>query len=155
MRTDYCVACAAKENLYEHHFLPRSMGGSDDESNIITLCGNCHAIVHGRHKAWHVSELTTVALKKAKQRGVKLGNPQNRSAEQAAAGRILGRKAAIKKADEFSEAMRPLVEELLASGMNYLQIAKTLNKRNVKTPRDKSWTAQSVINLANRINGKQ
>jgi hypothetical protein len=26
----------------------RSEGGSDDESNLITLCTACHATVHGR-----------------------------------------------------------------------------------------------------------
>jgi len=29
-----------------HHRLPRSRGGSDIPSNLITLCGACHTAVH-------------------------------------------------------------------------------------------------------------
>lgn len=29
-----------------HHRKPRSRGGSDEPSNLITLCGACHTAVH-------------------------------------------------------------------------------------------------------------
>lgn len=44
-----CVSCA--ENLASrdadiHHLLPRSMGGTDELSNLVTLCDGCHASHH-------------------------------------------------------------------------------------------------------------
>ena len=31
-----------------HHLLPRSAGGSDEPSNLITLCDGCHAAYHAK-----------------------------------------------------------------------------------------------------------
>lgn len=44
-----CVACGDELSSSEadiHHLLPRSMGGSDDLSNLVTLCDGCHASHH-------------------------------------------------------------------------------------------------------------
>lgn len=42
-----CQECGKKVGLYFgqceiHHIIPRSKGGTDDHSNLITLCKNCH-----------------------------------------------------------------------------------------------------------------
>lgn len=42
-----CQNCKAKNTtLHAHHIIYRSNGGSDDESNLITLCKDCHNKVH-------------------------------------------------------------------------------------------------------------
>ncbi|MGY4227809.1 ATP-dependent DNA helicase RecQ [Bradyrhizobium sp. USDA 4503] len=44
-----CVECGTSCNRAEadvHHLLPRSAGGSDEPSNLITLCDGCHAAHH-------------------------------------------------------------------------------------------------------------
>ena len=46
MKHDHCVACGSKEHLTQHHLVPRSMGGNDEDSNLLTLCGSCHAKAH-------------------------------------------------------------------------------------------------------------
>ncbi len=40
--------CSSKRYLEVHHKVPRSAGGSNDESNLITLCSACHSFVHNR-----------------------------------------------------------------------------------------------------------
>ncbi|MBY5439084.1 RecQ family ATP-dependent DNA helicase [Rhizobium leguminosarum] len=49
-RDEYkCVSCSAKVKSRDadvHHLLPRSMGGSDELSNLIILCDGCHAAHH-------------------------------------------------------------------------------------------------------------
>jgi ATP-dependent DNA helicase RecQ len=49
-RDEYkCVSCSAKVKSRDadvHHLLPRSMGGSDEVSNLVTLCYGCHAAHH-------------------------------------------------------------------------------------------------------------
>jgi len=44
-----CVKCGYNTDIRAmeiHHILPPSMGGTDDESNLVLLCRNCHAIAH-------------------------------------------------------------------------------------------------------------
>src|SRR5262249_19486202 len=44
-----CVSCSTpvkSEDADIHHLLPKSMGGSDDLSNLVTLCDGCHASHH-------------------------------------------------------------------------------------------------------------
>lgn len=47
MKTTYCAACNATEELQHHHLTPISKGGEDIEVNIITLCTSCHSKIHG------------------------------------------------------------------------------------------------------------
>jgi HNH endonuclease/Homeodomain-like domain len=47
MKLDFCVACGVRDSLHHHHLVPRIEGGSDDDSNMITLCEDCHGRVHG------------------------------------------------------------------------------------------------------------
>ena len=73
MKHAYCVACGSKEHLTQHHLVPRSIGGSDEDSNLITLCGSCHAKAHGHNAAWRTSELTRKALQFKKAQGERVG----------------------------------------------------------------------------------
>ena len=40
-----CAFCGTKKNLEEHHMIPLSMGGTNDELNLIFLCKDCHKAV--------------------------------------------------------------------------------------------------------------
>ena len=41
-----CHACGRRHDLHVHHIEPRSRGGSNDPSNLLTLCRFCHATTH-------------------------------------------------------------------------------------------------------------
>jgi ATP-dependent DNA helicase RecQ len=44
-----CVECGTSCGAFEvdvHHLLPRSAGGTDEPSNLVTLCDGCHAAYH-------------------------------------------------------------------------------------------------------------
>ena len=41
-----CQICGTMVNLEVHHQQFRSRGGSDSESNLITLCNGCHRAIH-------------------------------------------------------------------------------------------------------------
>jgi hypothetical protein len=47
MRLAFCAACGVTEDL-QHHLVTGPDGGSDDERNLITLCGPCHAKLRAR-----------------------------------------------------------------------------------------------------------
>jgi len=73
LKHDHCVACGTPENLCQHHLVPRSLGGSDVESNLLTLCGSCHAKAHQVQANWRQGELTKAALQAKKVRGERVG----------------------------------------------------------------------------------
>jgi 5-methylcytosine-specific restriction endonuclease McrA len=41
-----CQGCGALTGLQVHHMKPRSSLGDDAETNLITLCVNCHLNIH-------------------------------------------------------------------------------------------------------------
>jgi len=45
-----CQKCGSFRNLDIHHMRRRSALGDDAEANLITLCRNCHQILHGSAK---------------------------------------------------------------------------------------------------------
>ena len=42
-----CALCDSTKYLQVHHYCKRSLGGSDDPMNLITLCAECHGVIHG------------------------------------------------------------------------------------------------------------
>lgn len=47
-RDNYTCQCCGKKHvrLEVHHIIFRSLGGTDDEKNLITLCEKCHKAIH-------------------------------------------------------------------------------------------------------------
>jgi hypothetical protein len=82
MRFDYCVACGASEHLDHHHLVPRSRGGSDHESNVITLCTVCHGKAHDRLQPIDWKLLQNEGRDRAKANGVRFGRKLKLSPEQ-------------------------------------------------------------------------
>jgi DNA invertase Pin-like site-specific DNA recombinase len=86
-----------------------------------------------------ISERTKAALKAAKARGTRLGNP--RLAEAAARG-VESSKAA---ADQFAANILPVIREIQAGGAKSANaIAAALNKRGITTARGRKWTHVQV-----------
>jgi 5-methylcytosine-specific restriction endonuclease McrA len=42
-RDGSCVRCGSRYYLSAHHVIARNEGGSDDPSNLVSLCVRCHA----------------------------------------------------------------------------------------------------------------
>ena len=66
---EVCANCGSTENLQLHHVVPLAKGGTNNESNLITLCGDCHAKVHNFKtiltKEWKEKQMAGVARAKA------------------------------------------------------------------------------------------
>jgi len=137
MRLDFCVACGHRADLNHHHAIPRVLDGPDDESNLITLCRECHGLLHDVE--WQIghSDLIKAGLQAAKARGVKLGGTNAQS--------IANRDEARQRAEE----LRPILTEL--AGMSANKAAVELNKRGVATPKGGHWHALTVMRLRQRL----
>jgi len=70
MKLPFCVACLASEDLHHHHLVPKSKGGQDAETNLITLCHSCHKKLHGMTGEWgNHRDLTKAGMNKLKDSG--------------------------------------------------------------------------------------
>jgi hypothetical protein len=139
MRLKLCVACGDTnpDHLQHHHLVPRSREGSDDETNLITLCVACHGKLHGVEWNNDHRSLTRTALARAKCRGVRLGGRREQSD-------ITKREAA-----ERAEALRSVFEEL--SGLSARKVAEELNRRGIPTVVGGKWYATQVIRVRRRL----
>ena len=72
MKLDFCVACGTRENLHHHHLIPRSRGGNDIESNLITVCQHHHSLIHNFTWRGNLSDLIKAGLQRAKKKGVRV-----------------------------------------------------------------------------------
>jgi hypothetical protein len=54
-----CAVCNRLHGVQVHHIVFRSDGGSDEASNAIPLCPNCHDEVHAQHASGRVTRLYT------------------------------------------------------------------------------------------------
>ncbi len=91
-----------------------------------------------------ISARTREALKAAKARGVRLGNP--RLAEVQAKGAASGKA----NADRFAASILPIIQESRSSGASLRAIAETLNARRIPTARGGQWAATQVRDVLNR-----
>jgi 5-methylcytosine-specific restriction endonuclease McrA len=67
----HCRHCNRNDQLHPHHIVYRSAGGSDDLSNLVTLCAKCHDDVHGGRLKLELFEARATHIKFWKQEGWK------------------------------------------------------------------------------------
>ncbi len=110
------------------------------------------------HERAMCSERTKVALKAAKARGQKLGNPENLNAEGQAKGSKAGVLINMIKADSFALEMQAIIKHHQSNGLNLSQVAEKMNQAHILTARGYNkagqrllWTAQAVKNVMLRV----
>lgn len=92
-----------------------------------------------------ISQRTKAALKAAKARGVRLGNPQLAEAQSVGAARVRA------QADRFAATVLPVIREAQSAGATSLRaIADVLNARGVRTARGGKWAATQVRDILRR-----
>ena len=102
-----------------------------------------------------ISKRTRDALRAAKARGQKLGNPNGAAAlRRAGKANAASVEAQQQRADTFAEQVRPVLVELEAQGVASLpKLAAALNARGVLSPRGGKWYPASVAALKERLAG--
>lgn len=102
------------------------------------------AAVFAEWEARKISERTKSALKAAKERGTKLGNPNPQKASKN------GLEAIQNRCNAYVEQMAPVVREFI--GMDLRSVAHILSQRGFKTPRgNTTWHPAQVGTLMRRV----
>ena len=70
-----CQVCGKEHSGQVHHVIPRSQGGTNDLSNLITLCGRCHMLISPVPqwlitKLWHIPQEEISAASQAVQKRI-------------------------------------------------------------------------------------
>lgn len=131
MESKSCVACGSIGNLHQHHLVPRSAGGSDDKSNLITLCGSCHAKAHQVKADWRNSELTRNALRRKKEIGERMGKLPY--------GFTVDKTGIYLEPCEKEQAVIGRIIDLKKSGCSLRLIADTLNHEGIFNRHGNKW----------------
>jgi DNA invertase Pin-like site-specific DNA recombinase len=98
-----------------------------------------------QHEREIISARTSAALKAAKARGKRLGNPKLSDARRRAAA------ARTESADRYSANILPVIREIQGSGVKSLRgIARALAARGIPTARGGAWTAVQVSDVLKR-----
>lgn len=105
------------------------------------------------HERQATSKRTQEALKAAKVRGTRLGNPNGAAAlRRANRGNVDSVRAIKAAADRHAQDLRPVIASLHSEGLTSLgAIAEALNTRGMLTPRGGRWHKSSVRNLLDRL----
>ena len=100
-----------------------------------------------------ISKRTKEALKAAKVRGTRLGNPNGAAAlRRANRGNAASVQRIQEVADYRAEQLRPVVDDLISQGIQSLgSLADHLNERGMLTARGGRWHRSSVRNLLGRL----
>ena len=140
---DKCFECEITEDLQQHHVVPISRGGT----KTVTLCHSCHMKAHGRDsKGLNHRRLTKEGLAKAREKGIKLGNPSLKEARLKA---VEKRKLQGK---ETADRVMPMIEMIRQSGITSLSgIARKLNELNFQSARGGIWYASTVKGILKRM----
>jgi hypothetical protein len=138
MKNDFCAACGSTKELHHHHLVPKSLGGSNEETNLITLCHECHAKVHEIAGWNNHNRLTKEALRKKKAEGQRTGSIPY--------GKRLGSDHQALIDDPVEGEVINLVRMLAMQGWRLREIGCEL-KRLGYQPRGREWHATTVLNL--------
>jgi hypothetical protein len=77
LRLKFCVACGNdnQDELHHHHLIARSQGGSDEETNLITFCVECHGRLHGVKWCNNHRDLIRSGHDRVRAEGTRSGRP--------------------------------------------------------------------------------
>jgi hypothetical protein len=145
---NFCGACGEKDvtKLENHHLVPRSAGGSDDPTNLITLCHVCHGKAHG-YQRLNVRVLSAAGVTKAKANGKRSGNPGLRN----------GDPAAIRKIAEARDAM--YLGHLKSTADTWLPIVQRMRPKHrwelvvsaIKAETGQDWSVAKLRRAVGRL----
>src|SRR5205823_927255 len=103
------------------------------------------------HEREMISARTKAALAAAKARGVKLGNPHIEEARRRAL-------ATRRRAEPAPPDLVSLIAGLAGQGLSLREIARRLNRLNLRTPRGRNWyagTVSKVLAFASIVRGPE
>ena len=111
---------------------------------MLTLCYEHHCEIHGKsyRDRIHHRELTRKGMQKAREMGVKFGNPNLADVN----------RTRVRKAHKYAWEHKDLLLSLKDSGMSLMQMCDILMNKNIKTRSGfRNWNPTQVRRMLKRI----
>lgn len=118
-----CGTSCRREDADVHHLIPRSLGGSDAPSNLVTLCDGCHA-------AFHPNLQAKLSRRFLERWGLRLARWLDRTGKVAEAAGNLGPALRLFGLERFRDGQLPVVMAALA-GRSVLMISPTGSGKSI------------------------
>ena len=128
MKLKKCAVCGSTKNLHHHHFIPLSLGGKDEDENILTLCVEHHNFIHKLEGNLDHKKLIKFARAKKKENNEFLGGwiPFGHKAIETGEVRLMrsGVKTKIKKIDyDVGSKDYKILKFIIAQRLKYKPIS--------------------------------
>ena len=132
---DSCFECDSIDNIHHHHVIPQSKGGI----KTIPLCEECHGKVHGIDFTNH-GILTKEGLKRAKDKGIKLGSPKNLTKEAKQKGSDVIKNNRLKDSNWIM--CKNFIDDFIKVNgkLNYTHMSNCLNEQGYRTRKGCHYT---------------
>ena len=138
-----CFECGCDGEIHNHHVVPKILGGK----NTVPLCPSCHGKVHGVDFLNH-KKLTKEGLVNAKNRGVKLGSPNNLTRDAKMKG--IQKNIQNKLSNDNWNSAKEFISK--SNVKNLSTLALMLNENGYKTRKGCFYSAGTVKRLIDSIN---
>lgn len=145
MKHNHCVACGSQENLQQHHLVPSSLGGGDDESNLLTLCGSCHAKAHQVQANWRHSELTRNVMRHKQANGEYIGGGAPYGFELVKGDLV---------ENSYEQSVIQQARALRESGLSLAAVGKELALHGIQARNGKAFAAMQVKRMVTAVCAK-
>lgn len=132
-----CANCGSVENIEIHHIVPLIVGGTNKRSNLVALCQDCHAKIHGLNRQGDKNGIGTGLINSAK------------------SGRILVPGTGLYGYD-YDRAQNKLIPnkeealivnkifDLYLEGFGMRRIINYLNNNNIPNKKGGKWNQESI-----------
>lgn len=136
--TRECANCGSDSDLHIHHIVPLAVGGSNRLSNLVRLCSECHAKVHGGSNLIQLGQES--ARKKVSKGGARRGSTPY-------GYRIENGKYVID--EEQAEVVRLIFRIRYLGEYSTINIATYLNNIAIISPRKTKWAHPAIAKILN------
>jgi hypothetical protein len=135
-----CQNCGSTDNIHIHHIVPLYVGGTNKLTNMASLCGKCHEIIHG------LEEGQFVMLKD----GLQLYRKSGKTTKAPFGYDLVGGELSPSK---DADLVREIFRLRLVHKYSFVAIAETLNELGVQPPKGSKWTGHVMYNrwFKNRV----
>lgn len=135
-----CANCGSEENIEIHHIVPLIVGGTNKKSNLVALCQDCHAKIHGLKREGNKNGVSIGMINSAKNGSILVPGTGIYGYDYDGVNNKL-----VPNPSEVAVVNK--IFDLYLQGFGTRSIAKYLNNNNILTKRGRKWGEGTVNDI--------
>lgn len=135
-----CANCGSEENIEIHHIVPLIVGGTNKKSNLVALCQDCHAKIHGLNRQGNKNGISIGMLQSAKNGSILVPGTGIYGYDYDGVNNKL-----VPNPSEVAVVNK--IFDLYLQGFGTRSIAEYLNSKGILSKRGGIWKGGSIIDI--------